>query len=241
MSHFNHLIDVKPISNFLANSLHIKADQTINNIWIHKIIEKLSVKRLPYTLQRISALVGLLCISPLLLIVIALIRFESKGNALFMQTRVGENGKEFKLYKFRSMYQPGDKHYVDPDSLASDRDGVCKKFFNDPRITGIGKFIRKYSIDELPQLINVVKGDMVLIGPRPALPHEVAEYDQKALKRLLVKPGLTGLWQVSGRADTTFDEQIDLDIRYVEEHSLYMDLKILCLTVPAVLGAKGAY
>lgn len=196
---------------------------------------------LPVWLQQLGALLGVIALSPLLLAVYVLIKWESAGPVVFKQVRVGKHGRTFTLYKFRSMYMANDARYVDPATLASDRDGVCKKYFQDPRITRVGKFIRKYSIDELPQLWNVVRGDMVLVGPRPALPSEVAEYDFKAKRRLQVRPGLTGLWQVSGRADTTFEQQIALDSKYVAEKSLWMDLKILLLTLPAVVSAKGAY
>lgn len=196
---------------------------------------------LPVIIQRLSAFLGVLLLSPILLLVYVSIRVESKGPVVFTQTRVGKNGKTFTLFKFRSMYMSYDRRYIDPNTMKSDRDGVCKKFFNDPRITRTGRFIRKFSIDELPQLWNVVRGDMVLVGPRPALPTEVAEYDFKAKKRLLVEPGLTGLWQVSGRADTTFEEQIDLDTRYVKEKTFWLDVKILFMTIPAVVFAKGAY
>ena len=192
-------------------------------------------------LQRLFALVGLVMISPLLLIVALWIAFESPGNVIFKQIRVGEQGRRFNFYKFRSMRTPKDPKYVDVSQLASDRDGVCNKFFNDPRVTRVGKFIRKYSIDELPQLINVVKGDMLLIGPRPALLSETDQYSMLARKRLATMPGLTGLWQVSGRANTTFEEQIELDIRYVKEKNWVYDLKILFATIPVVLFGKGAY
>ena len=191
--------------------------------------------------QRTCALMGLVLISPLLLIVACLIALESPGSVIFMQTRVGEHGRRFNFYKFRSMRTTQDPKYVDISKLKSDRDGVCNKFFNDPRVTRMGKFIRKYSIDELPQLINVVKGDMLLIGPRPALLIETDQYSMKARKRLATTPGLTGLWQVSGRANTTFEEQIELDLRYVSEKSWVCDMKILLATVPVVLFGKGAY
>ena len=145
------------------------------------------------------------------------------------------------MYKFRSMYMPDDPRYVDPAQLISDRDGVCNKFKKDPRITCVGRIIRKLSIDELPQLLNVLKGEMVLIGPRPALPQETDAYDWYMLERLNTKSGLTGLWQVSGRADTSFQEQIDLDLRYVRERSWLLDLKIMLATIPAVVTGKGAY
>lgn len=192
-------------------------------------------------LQRFIALLGLIVMSPVLLLVALLIRLESPGNPFFSQTRVGLCGRRFSFYKFRSMRVSSDPKYVDVSKLKSDRDGVCNKFYNDPRVTKIGKIIRKYSIDELPQLWNVVKGDMVLIGPRPALTIETDQYSMKARERLTAMPGLTGLWQVSGRADTTFEEQIALDIRYVQEQSFIQDLKILLATVPVVLFGKGAY
>ena len=196
---------------------------------------------LPAALQRLLALMGLIALSPFFLFVYLLIKTESRGPAIYRQVRVGLNGRRFHFYKFRSMYLPTDPRYVDPSSLESDRDGVCKKYRNDPRITRIGRIIRKLSIDELPQLYNVVKGDMVLVGPRPALCCETDVYDQKAMQRLNVEPGITGLWQVSGRADTTFEEQVELDIRYIKERNWLSDFVILASTVPAVITGKGAY
>jgi lipopolysaccharide/colanic/teichoic acid biosynthesis glycosyltransferase len=191
--------------------------------------------------QRLVALLGLIVMSPVLTLVAVLIRLESPGNPIFSQTRVGLNGRRFAFYKFRSMRVATDPKYVDVTAMQSDRDGVCQKFFNDPRVTRIGRIIRKYSIDELPQLLNVVKGDMLLIGPRPALVPETDQYSMNARQRLAAMPGLTGLWQVSGRADTTFEEQVALDIRYVREKSWIEDLRILLATVPVVLFGKGAY
>lgn len=196
---------------------------------------------LPENLQRLLALIALIILSPLLLLTMFAIRIESKGPVFFKQVRVGEQGRRFTMYKFRSMYMPDDPRYVDPAQLISDRDGVCNKFKKDPRITCVGRIIRKLSIDELPQLLNVLKGEMVLIGPRPALPQETDAYDWYMLERLNTKSGLTGLWQVSGRADTSFQEQIDLDLRYVRERSWLLDLKIMLATIPAVVTGKGAY
>ncbi|MBA6252316.1 MULTISPECIES: sugar transferase [unclassified Colwellia] len=198
-------------------------------------------KGIPVILQQSIALLALILISPVLLIVIILIKTESLGGALFYQTRVGENGRHFKMYKFRSMYLKSDPLFKEPDPSQSSRKGVCKKYINDPRITKIGQFIRKYSIDELPQLFNIVRGDMCLVGPRPALSIETYEYDNFIQPRLFTKPGLTGLWQVSGRADTNFEEQLQLDKCYIKQQSFLMDCKIIALTIPAVLMAKGAY
>ncbi|WP_320821670.1 sugar transferase [Reinekea sp.] len=196
---------------------------------------------LPTAIQRLAAAIGLLLILPLLFLVGLALRWESKGSVIYSQVRVGKRGRRFTLYKFRSMYLPTDPKYIDPSQLHSDRAGACKKLFKDPRITALGRILRKLSIDELPQLWNVVKGDMLLIGPRPALTEEVAVYSSLAMDRLQVVPGLTGLWQVSGRADTSFDEQIALDLRYIREQSLTLDLKILIYTLPAVVFGKGAY
>jgi lipopolysaccharide/colanic/teichoic acid biosynthesis glycosyltransferase len=198
-------------------------------------------KGIPVILQQTIALLVLLLISPLLLLVMLLIKIESSGGALFSQIRVGENGRHFKMYKFRSMYLKSDSRYKEPDPSQSSREGVCKKYINDPRITIIGQFIRKYSIDEIPQLFNIVTGDMCLVGPRPALSIETYEYDNLVQPRLFTKPGLTGLWQVSGRADTNFEQQLQFDKTYIKQQSVFMDCKIIALTIPVVLSAKGAY
>ncbi|MFT5295175.1 MAG: exopolysaccharide production protein ExoY [Colwellia sp.] len=198
-------------------------------------------KGIPVVLQQATALMVMLLISPLLLLILLLIKIESSGSALYSQTRVGVNGRHFKMYKFRSMYLKSDQKYKEPDPSQSSREGVCKKYINDPRITKIGQFIRKYSIDEIPQLFNIVRGDMCLVGPRPALSIETYEYDRFVQTRLFTKPGLTGLWQVSGRADTNFEQQLQLDKTYIKQQSFFMDCKIIALTIPAVLTARGAY
>lgn len=196
---------------------------------------------IPIMLQQVAALLGLLLISPFLLLIAIILKLESKGPVLFTQTRVGHHGARFKFYKFRSMYLPNDPKFRQPCESDSDREGVCKKYYNDPRITKFGKFMRKFSIDEIPQLYNVVLKDMALIGPRPALPTETNEYKLPNCKRLDCIPGITGLWQVSGRADLSFDEQMNLDNRYVDQKSFWLDVTILFKTVHAVYSARGAY
>lgn len=191
--------------------------------------------------QRAAALLILTTFSPLLLVLVAIIMLESPGNPFYWQYRVGKQGKRFKFFKLRSMYHKNDKRRVADDAIVSDRDGVCKKARQDPRVTRIGRIIRKYSLDELPQLWNVVRGDMALIGPRPPLVSEVNEFPHYALKRFTVTPGITGLWQVSGRADLSFQQQIELDNQYVEGKGLIMDIAILFKTIPAVLASRGAY
>jgi lipopolysaccharide/colanic/teichoic acid biosynthesis glycosyltransferase len=196
---------------------------------------------IPMSIQRFVALVALIILSPILLISMLLIRIESKGNCFFSQDRIGKFGRHFRMYKFRSMYLKTDPLYQEPDLTTNDRDGVCKKYKVDPRTTKVGRFIRKYSIDELPQLFNIVTGDMALIGPRPGLSIEVDAYPTSALSRLNGIPGLSGLWQVSGRANTDFQTQVELDQRYLNQQSIRLDVYILLVTVPTVITANGAY
>lgn len=182
----------------------------------------------------------ILALSPLLLATAAVIKLDSRGPVLFCQTRVGKDGKPFQMLKFRSMYRDAEARRA--QLLAqSDRAGVCFKAKHDPRITRVGRWIRRFSIDELPQLFNVVTGEMALVGPRPALPSEVAAYPQRAFGRLAVKPGLTGIWQVSGRADIGFNKMIDMDLAYAESRSFWLDLAILAMTGWAVISGRGAY
>ncbi|TPV59010.1 sugar transferase [Aestuariibacter sp. GS-14] len=196
---------------------------------------------LPIILQQLIASCALLILSPLLLLVALLIKLESNGPVIFSQIRVGENGRQFRCFKFRSMYLPGSPQLANVSMGKSDRSGICQKFFNDPRVTKIGRIIRKLSIDEIPQLVNVLKGDMAIIGPRPHLVTEYMQYDPSVLERLNCKPGLTGLWQVSGRADTTFEQQLMLDKQYIANQSFWLDVRIFFATIPAVLLARGAY
>lgn len=184
---------------------------------------------------------GLLCLSPLLLITAMLIKKESSGPALFRQIRMGEDGKPFEMVKFRSMRQTDMSWQQLREQSNDHEDSITFKMKEDPRITRIGRFIRKYSIDELPQLWNVLKGDMSLVGPRPALPEEVAEYSRVQRRRLRGKPGITCLWQISGRADIPFDRQVVLDVAYLQKRSVLMDLMILLKTPMAVITARGAY
>ena len=191
--------------------------------------------------DRVGALIGLLLISPMLLLAAIAIKIESRGPAFFMQERVGRNGRVFKIYKLRSMYVDAEERLSHVADLNHHGEGPLFKVREDPRITRVGRLLRRASIDELPQLFNVVRGDMSLVGPRPPLRSEVATYEHDVHRRLLVKPGLTGLWQVSGRSDLTWDESVRLDLYYVENWSLYLDLSILARTIKAVWSAHGAY
>ncbi len=182
---------------------------------------------------------GLLVISPLLLVVAALVRLDSPGGAIFRQQRVGREGRTFTMYKFRSMRASAESEAA--HTGPHDGAGLLFKLKQDPRVTRIGRVIRKYSLDELPQLWNVLKGDMSLVGPRPPLPREVAAYEDHVHRRLFIKPGLTGMWQISGRSDLGWDESVRLDLYYVENWSLTGDLIILWRTVKVLLRPVGAY
>ena len=187
------------------------------------------------------ALLALLALSPVLITTIVLIKLEDGGPLFFKQNRIGLRGRTFGMWKFRSMVVNADAL---KDKLLGQNEmkaGVTFKMKNDPRITRVGKWIRKFSIDELPQLINVLEGTMSLVGPRPPVPREVAEYSVEDRQRLMVKPGLTCFWQVGGRSDIDFAGQVRLDIAYIRSESVWLDLKLLLQTVPAVLLGKGAY
>ena len=187
----------------------------------------------------VASFTGLILLSPLILIVSILIKLESKGEVIFKQKRVGLNGKEFYMYKFRSMVINAEELKEQLESQ-NEMSGPMFKIKDDPRITNVGKFIRKTSIDELPQLINVIKGDMSLVGPRPSLPKEVKKFEQWMMERLEVKPGLTCIWQISGRNNIDFEDWMKLDIKYVRERSLALDFKLIFKTIFVLFGDKNA-
>ncbi|MGI9568947.1 MAG: sugar transferase, partial [Desulfobulbia bacterium] len=178
---------------------------------------------------------------PVFAITALCIVLESRGPVFYSQTRVGTDGRHFRFFKFRSMVVGA--HNIKDELLKQNesKDGVLFKMKKDPRVTRVGRFIRKFSIDELPQLFNVLIGDMSLVGPRPATPDEVAQYTLEQRKRLHAVPGITCIWQVSGRSEIPFEKQVQLDIEYIRSTSLMSDLVILLKTIPAVLSGKGAY
>ncbi|MFH0778425.1 MAG: sugar transferase [Candidatus Eisenbacteria bacterium] len=191
-------------------------------------------------LDVVIALAGLIVGFPLACLIALAIKLDSPGPVLFKQVRVGRGGTPFVFYKFRSMFIGAEgikKEFLHLNEM----DGPVFKLFDDPRITGVGRVLRKSSLDELPQLVNVFKGDMSLVGPRPPVPEEVRLYEPWQMRRLAVKPGMTCLWQVSGRSMIGFDEWMRLDIQYVRSRSFLLDLKILLKTIPAVLSGRGAY
>lgn len=187
----------------------------------------------------VLSIIGLFLLSPLLLIVCILIKIENpKSSVLFTQERIGLNGAPFKMYKFRSMVENAEELLEDLLKY-NEVDGAMFKMENDPRITTVGRIIRKTSIDELPQLFNVIKGDMSLVGPRPALKREVELYDQLAMLRLQVLPGCTGLWQATVRNSVGFREMLALDLKYIENQSLVFDLKIIIMTIFSLIKMKA--
>ena len=188
----------------------------------------------------VGSLCGIILLSPLFLIVAILIKLEDpKGKVFFAQERNGRYPKTFKMYKFRSMVHNAEDLLKDLMDR-NEQTGPVFKINDDPRITKVGKFIRKTSIDELPQLFNVLKGDMSLVGPRPPIPHEVDQYNSYQMQRLAVKPGLTCIWQVSGRNNIGFDEWVEMDIEYIKTRSLWLDIKLIFKTVGVLFGDDNA-
>lgn len=196
-----------------------------------------SMKRL---FDIVAATCGIVILSPLMIIIAVLIKAEDHGPVFYKQVRVGKNGKTFKMYKFRSMFVNADK-MLDKLKEQNDVDGPMFKMKDDPRVTKIGHFIRKHSLDELPQFLNVLKGDMSLVGPRPPLPSEVEEYSEYDKQRLFVIPGCTGLWQATERNEVGFNEMVQLDIQYIQRASFTFDLWIICKTVAIVIKPNGSY
>ncbi|WP_027955576.1 sugar transferase [Halobacillus kuroshimensis] len=193
------------------------------------------------TFDLLAALIGLVILSPVFLIVSILIKWEDpKGPVLFKQLRVGESGSTFYMYKFRSMVYNAEE-MLDTLIDQNEVEGPMFKMKRDPRITKVGYWIRRTSIDEFPQLINVLRGEMSLVGPRPPLPREVIIYSNYDMQRLLIRPGCTGMWQVSGRSNVSFKEMVQLDLYYIQHQSLKLDMKLLFKTFYVVVSSKGGY
>ena len=198
---------------------------------------QLAIKR---AMDIVGSLLLLVLLAPLLLIFACAIAFTSSGPILYRQERVGRDGRPFTMFKFRSMYERAHEERENHDHM-NEATGPVFKIREDPRITSVGRLIRRTSIDELPQLVNVLLGQMSLVGPRPPLPEECTHYGEREMGRLLVKPGITCNWQVSGRSDLDFDTWVALDLEYIETWTLRQDVALLLKTVPAVLTGKGAY
>jgi len=222
----------------LLKNMHVEEfeDEYVVTLFREKLLMQLLLKRM---IDAALSIIVLILLAPVMLTVAVLIKLTSPGPVLFVQKRVGMNQRQFRLYKFRSMVQDAEERKHSLQHL-NERDGPVFKIEKDPRITRIGRFIRKTSIDELPQLFNVLSGEMSLVGPRPPLPEEVKRYEWLFRKRLSVKPGITCIWQISGRNEVSFDQWMKMDHEYIENWSLWLDLKILFKTIPAVLAVRGA-
>ena len=239
----------KPIDEKTEQMLHLLAGQHFRSryaLWrlqLHKVLWSVRVQWLRYLKRGLDLLIltlALPVVLPLGLLTALAIRLDSPGPVIFRQTRVGKWGKHFVCYKFRSMAIDAEER-KQALLLANEADGPIFKIQNDPRMTRVGRLIRKASIDELPQLINILKGDMSFVGPRPPLPSEVSLYEYEQRRRLNAVPGLTGLQQVSGRSDLPFERWVELDLQYINEQSLGKDVVILLKTIPTVIFGKGAY
>jgi len=222
----------------LLRNLHIEEldDEYVVTLFREHLLAQLLVKRL---IDAALSLAGLIILLPVMAVVAFLIKLTSPGPVFFVQERVGMNQRHFRLYKFRSMVVDAEQHQSELLAF-NERDGPVFKIQKDPRSTKIGRFIRMTSIDELPQLFNVLCGEMSLVGPRPPLPDEVKRYNWQFRKRLCVKPGITCIWQISGRNDVSFERWMQMDLDYIDNWSLWLDLTILFQTIPAVLFARGA-
>jgi lipopolysaccharide/colanic/teichoic acid biosynthesis glycosyltransferase len=222
-----------------SHTLRPKFNLNLNRLaWSVPVYGTRLTKRI---LDSVASATALCMLSPLLLCFAAAIRLDSPGPVLFSQMRVGRRGKTFRLWKFRSMYSGAEASQQELGHANEMDGGILFKMKKDPRITRVGRFIRKYSIDEVPQLWNVLIGEMSLVGPRPALPEEVSRYTLEERARLEATPGITCIWQVSGRSNLPFPEQVSLDVKYIYSQSTLQDFKLLLQTIPAVLQARGAY
>ena len=220
--------------------MHESIEGVQNQIEVETKGEKKVYLFLKRTVDILGSGIGLIVLSPVFLIVALAIKIEdSKGSVLFSQKRVGQHGKEFNMYKFRSMVSNAEE-LKEKLLKQNEMSGPMFKMKNDPRITKVGKFIRKTSIDELPQLLNVLKGEMSLVGPRPSLPKEVIKFEPWMLERLDVKPGLTCYWQVMGRNDIDFEDWMKLDIKYVHDRNFWLDIKLIFKTFFVLFGDESA-
>ncbi|MCC7300476.1 MAG: sugar transferase [Verrucomicrobia bacterium] len=207
-------------------------------VWEWALSSLLVIKRL---MDVVCSLMAILLLTPLFVVVSVLIVLEDGWPVLYVQQRVGINGRIFNFYKFRSMRRGADRLKEQLMAQNESSGGVIFKMKKDPRITRVGRILRRFSIDEMPQFFNVLSGDLSLVGPRPPLPAEVAQYTLNDRKRLHVKPGLTCLWQIGGRSEIPFEQQVRLDMEYIHSRSVWQDIRIMLKTIPAVLFGRGAY
>ena len=218
--------------------------ETTNTLMIPRIIEKNSKRNVYLHIKRffdiVISTIGLIVLSPVFLILAIIVKVDSKGPIFFAHTRIGKNGKKFKMYKFRTMYENAQDMIKDftPEQMKEYKEN--SKLENDPRITKIGKILRKTSLDELPQIINILKGELSIIGPRPIIEPELEKYEENKEKFLSLTPGLTGYWQANGRSNTTYEERMQMELYYVDNMSFKLDIKIFFKTILSVIKREGA-
>ena len=236
-------------TNTLLLRRYVTAQRVWGRLWLKMHVQQQRLRAqwvaqgpdiLKRTLDIVASALLLVLLSPLLALIALAIWVEDGGPVFFSQTRVGRYGRHFKMYKLRSMCLNAEERLQEVLAKNQHREGITFKLKDDPRITRVGKWLRKYSFDELPQLLNVLIGDMSFVGPRPPVPREVAKYRPADRRRLAAKPGITCIWQISGRSEIDFSGQVQLDVDYIQRQTLWMDLSILARTVPAVLSGKGA-
>lgn len=225
------IVEPCDVSELVHNTL-LNTDIKTNSSYMYVILKRF--------FDIVLSSIAIVVLSPLMLVVSIIIYIGDKGSPIFVQQRYTQDGKVFKMYKFRSMYVDAEERFNEVKHLNELGESIIFKSKDDPRITRIGKFIRKTSIDGLPQLFNILKGDMSIVGPRPPITREVVQYTSYQMNRLLVKGGLTCFWQCSGRSNLNFDEQVELDIKYIKNCSLFLDFKLILKTVETVLKMEGA-
>ncbi len=221
-------------SNYLKKDIDIMGyrDLYAGKSWLYKFVKRL--------FDVAASFLALLALSPVFLVTAAAILLEDGGPVFFIQPRAGRDMEPFDMYKFRSMYRDADKKFQEM-LKDNEQSGHAFKIKDDPRVTKVGKFIRKYSIDELPQLINILKGDMSIVGPRPILTFQMEECNEYEKQRLIVKPGLTCYWQVGGRADIKWEQWVELDLKYIKDMGAWTDIKLILKTIPVIFHGDGAY
>ncbi len=224
----------------ITTSLEVKEMGYVPLVSVNKVRLTGSDRILKLILDYGLTIPGLILISPLLLFIAIAIRLDSRGPVFHRRRVMGLNGRRFDAFKFRTMYSNGDEILAAHPELLAEL-ARNHKLVDDPRVTRVGRFLRRYSLDELPQLINVLKGDMSLVGPRMISPEETSKYNQWGINLLTVRPGLTGLWQVSGRSDVSYEERVRLDMHYIRNWTIWLDLHLLLQTIPVVIKARGAY
>lgn len=218
--------------------------ETTNTLMIPRIIEKNSKRNVYLHIKRffdiVISTIGLIVLSPVFLILAIIVKVDSKGPIFFAHTRIGKNGKKFKMYKFRTMYENAQDMINDftPEQMKEWKENF--KLQDDPRITKVGKFLRKTSLDELPQIVNIIKGDLSIIGPRPVIEEELEKYGENKEKFLSITPGLTGYWQANGRSSTTYEQRMEMELYYIDNISPKLDVKIFFKTIESVIKKEGA-